>query len=71
MSMTRKDYNKLAFHLAMQEPTVTTDYRATAWFSAMCEAVADGLIGSNPRFRREYFLEACRINYWTNRKQPR
>jgi hypothetical protein len=74
MSMTRKDYDRIAFHLAMQEPDMLHDgklQKLTIQFEADCMAVADALMGSNPRFRREYFLEACKFDYWTNRKQPR
>ena len=74
MAMTRKDYDRIAFHLAVQEPENTAKDGISAvclQFRADCEAVADALIGTNPRFRRDYFLEACRYNYWKTHKQPR
>jgi hypothetical protein len=72
MAMTRKDYDRIAFHLAMQEPVLEMNQmNITHQFEADCQAVADALMGSNPRFRRDYFLEACKFDYWKNRKQPR
>jgi hypothetical protein len=74
MSMTRKDYDRIAWHLAMQEP-VNTEKNGISpvvlEHEACCQAVADALQGSNPRFKRDYFLIACKFNYWTNRKIPR
>jgi hypothetical protein len=74
MAMTRKDYDRIAFHLAMQEPAPSGNGRISPVrleHTACCEAVADALIGSNPRFRRDYFLEACKFDYWKTHKQPR
>lgn len=71
MAMTRKDYDRIAYHLAMQEPAPGKDRPLSPVkleHEACCQAVADALMGTNPRFRREYFLEACKFDYWTTHK---
>lgn len=69
--MTRKHFDKIAWHLAMQEPGINEPQKARLQFDADCQAVADALQATNPRFRKNYFLEACHYEYWQTHKQPR
>jgi len=75
MAMTRKDYNRIAYYLAMQEPELLSDNndisQVRMQHEVCCSAVAQALVGTNPRLRKEYFLEACKFSYWENRKLPR
>jgi len=70
--LTRKDYDRIAYNLAMVDPGTVEGFTiAKTVFRNSCEAVADALMGTNPRFKRDFFLEACNYDYWKNRKQPR
>jgi len=75
MALTRKDYNRIAYYLAMQEPELLEDDNRLSpvrmEHEACCYAVAQALVGTNPHFRKELFLEACKFNYWKNKKLPR
>jgi len=66
--MTRKDYNNIAFSLALAEPASPNEAREAWKFT--CRKVAEGLAVGNSRFDKSRFLEACKFDYWKNKRPP-
>ena len=67
--MTRKDYERVAYGLAMAEPVRPQD--AVEQWQATCKSVAHQLSLENPRFDKTKFLSACNFDYWKDRRPPR
>lgn len=65
--MTKKDFQLIADALARQEPVHNQLNPFTNWLNKHlqwekdCEALADALATTNPRFDRERFLTACGV----------
>lgn len=67
--MTRKDYNVIAYRMAMAEPVNRNRMGHDAWNEA-CESLATGLMFTNLRFDSTRFINACKFEYWKNRVPP-
>jgi hypothetical protein len=59
--MTRKDFQVIADSLRAALMTVQDmdDAKAHEAWKVCCREVASGLAGTNPRFDRQRFLDAC------------
>ena len=60
--MTRRHYEWLAATLAGVQPGTGADIAEQAQWLDTCDAFADALESSNPRFDRARFLKACGVD---------
>lgn len=67
--MTRKEFDKLAYVLAMSEP-LEDNFEARVTWLTLREDIVRVCKQSNSRFNTDHFINATDFEYWRARRRP-
>jgi len=67
--MTQKDFEKLAYQLAKEEPPEFYSSNHNTWKDCVT-AVMQACKDSNIKFNKDKFIAACSLEYWKTHKVP-